>query len=143
MNLERLTRPEGPWLHLLVATPADLSDAVRRLELTAPGPAAARVVRGGKATTAAAFFDECAAAWQFPLYFGENWDATLDCLSDLSWLRAGAYVFCVADAGRLLEGAPAEEAQRFLALVNDSASRWNRPEQSRPARPFHVVFHAG
>ncbi|MFD9906509.1 barstar family protein [Streptomyces sp. NPDC059063] len=33
----------------------------------------------------AAFMDRCAAALALPGWFGRNWDALADCLTDLSW----------------------------------------------------------
>ncbi|TJZ44164.1 hypothetical protein FCH28_31715 [Streptomyces piniterrae] len=42
----------------------------------------------------AEFMDRCARALRLPDWFGRNWDALSDCLTDLSW--------CPADRGRLL-----------------------------------------
>jgi hypothetical protein len=42
-----------------------------------------RSVRGRKMTTTAQLYDEFAAALQFPPYFGENWAAFDECLSDM------------------------------------------------------------
>ncbi|KOG50337.1 barstar family protein [Streptomyces decoyicus] len=42
----------------------------------------------------AAFMEGCAGALRLPDWFGRNWDALADCLTDLSW--------CPADRGRLL-----------------------------------------
>ncbi|MFD8546217.1 barstar family protein [Streptomyces sp. NPDC059649] len=42
----------------------------------------------------AAFMDRCAGALRLPDWFGRNWDALADCLTDLSW--------CPAGRGRLL-----------------------------------------
>lgn len=42
----------------------------------------------------AAFMERCARALRLPDWFGHNWDALADCLTDLSW--------CPADRGRLL-----------------------------------------
>ncbi|MFF8898627.1 barstar family protein [Streptomyces lydicus] len=42
----------------------------------------------------AAFMERCARALRLPEWFGRNWDALADCLTDLSW--------CPADRGRLL-----------------------------------------
>jgi hypothetical protein len=42
--------------------------------------------------TRAGFFQELARALRFPDYFGHNWDAVYDCLTDLNWLPAAGYV---------------------------------------------------
>jgi len=44
-----------------------------------------RYLRGQKCTRKNNFFDEFAAALQFPYYFGQNWDAFDECINDLSW----------------------------------------------------------
>jgi RNAse (barnase) inhibitor barstar len=141
MNLQPLTRPQGPWLHLLVASPSDACDAVGGLERDAPLRLVARVIRGRKAKTVAAFFDECAAALQFPYYFGENWDAFHDCLTDLRWLRAEALVLCFVDADQLLDKATAEQVENFAKVIEEAVRHWNQPAQPRTPTPFHVVFH--
>src|SRR5262245_37794893 len=115
MDLSPLTRPAAPWFHLLAAAPDDARDALRALERSAGARGAVRFVRGRKAGTAAAFFDEAAAALQFPDYFGENWDAFHDCVDDLAWLHADAVVLGLLDADRLL--AAAEEPAKHLAKV--------------------------
>jgi hypothetical protein len=142
MDLHRLTRPDGPWLHLLVAPPADVSNAVRAVERKAPLRVAARVIRGTKAVTVPALFDECSAALQFPLYFGENWDAFRDCLLDLDWLEAQAYTLVVAGARHLLEKAPPDELRRLVEIVTEAVHFWNQAGGPHGPRPFHVVLHA-
>jgi len=139
MNLQQLAHAKTPWAHLLAATPSDACDALWNLEGTATNRLVARVVRGRKCTTREAFFDESAAALQFPYYFGENWDAFHDCVTDLSWLRADAVVICVTDANRLLEAA-ADQLERFAAVLDSAATHWNVPAKGQPARPFHVVL---
>ena len=66
MNWQHLTHAKAPWAHLLAATPSDACDALWNLERSAANRLVARVVRGRKGTTVAAFFDESAAALQFP-----------------------------------------------------------------------------
>ena len=58
--------------------------------------------------TVAAFFNEIASALQFPPYFGENWAAFEDCMRDLDWLPASAYVLVLWDAEELLADEPAD-----------------------------------
>jgi hypothetical protein len=142
MDLSRLTKPAVPWFHLLAAAPDDARDALRALE-RGGARVAVRFVRGRKATTAAAFFDEAAAALQFPDYFGENWDALHDCLDDLAWLHADAIVLGLLDAGRLLAGSPSDEAARHLVTVLRAVTeRRNKPGKGKTPHPYHVVFQA-
>src|SRR5215831_6760717 len=61
-----------------------------------------KVLRGRKMATVKDLFDECAAALQFPSYFGENWAAFHECMTDLSWLQATSYVLIITDASEFL-----------------------------------------
>jgi hypothetical protein len=140
MDLSPLTRPAAPWFHLLVAAPDDARDTLRALERSAGARVAVRFVRGRKAGTAPAFFDEAAAALQFPNYFGENWDAFHDCVDDLTWLHADAVVLGLLDADRLLDAGAKEPAKHLAKVLKETATRRNKAAGKKPARPFHVVF---
>jgi hypothetical protein len=143
MDLHRLFRPEGPWLHVLLSTEEAAGSLVSDLNRSPDRRVVARVVRGHKAITTAALFDEFAAALQLPYYFGENWDAFDECLVDLEWLPADALVVLIDRAARLLEKEPAEEWQTFVRILERAGREWAKPvsgEWARPPRPFHVLF---
>ena len=53
-------------------------------------------IRGKRCQTDEAFFYEISASFQFPRYFGENWNALDDCLQDLEWLSF-TKIFMVID----------------------------------------------
>jgi hypothetical protein len=142
MDLHRLTKTDGHWLHSVIAAPADLSNQVRALEQQSTKRLAARVVRCRKASTKSALFDECAAALQFPLYFGENWDALNDCLGDLDWLNVEAFVLVIVDAAHLLTKASVDEVTQLFHILEQAAKRWRHPGASGKGRPYHVVLHA-
>ena len=134
----------GPFLHLLASGASDAFDLAWALSVESSCRTVARVVRGRKCGRSHALFDEFAAAWQFPPYFGENWDALDECLADLEWLRASAYVLLVADAVEILDDEPAETLRLFVEVVSDVARERSEDggEPGRPAASFHVVFHA-
>jgi hypothetical protein len=147
MTLDRLHQPVGPHLHLVATDDSRLCDETWALERSAPGRMAARIVRGAKSRTRADLFDEFAAALQFPYYFGENWHAFEDCLSDLEWLWADGYVVVISHAVQLLAAERPEEFALFIELVGNVAHRWSEaiaPDGRTPQIPraFHVVFHA-
>jgi RNAse (barnase) inhibitor barstar len=98
------------------------------------------VIRGHKAATETSFFDECSAAWQFPYYFGENWDAFEECLTDLEWLPADAYVFLVNRSVHLLEKESDERFLGMLRVLQRTAREWGQPSNGRSVKPFHVLL---
>jgi RNAse (barnase) inhibitor barstar len=143
MDTDRLLRPDGPWLRLFVADASEAYDRARALERAGAGRVAARVLRGRKMRTFERLYDEVAAALQFPPYFGENLDALDECLTDLEWLPADAYVLVILDAARVLEQDAPEAVPALRELLEHAAREWGRPagsEWPRPAKPFRVVL---
>src|SRR3954454_8166469 len=73
-----------------------LIDAVQRKQAlhhgTFPAEFAIAVLDGTDAATRSGFFQELARGLHFPDFFGRNWDAVYDCVTDCNWLPAGAYV---------------------------------------------------
>jgi hypothetical protein len=72
-------------------------------------------------------FDAFARALAFPDWFGRNWDALEDCLTDLSWRDAAGYVL-------LLEGV-AKEERVLVDVLRSAAQFW-----AGQGRPFFAVF---
>lgn len=82
---------------------------------------------------------------RFPDYFGANWDALEDCLTDLAWWPAAAYILVITDASEILAAESPSEFRLLLRIMRAVAGRWSEPEAlpdgtERPATPFHVVF---
>jgi hypothetical protein len=143
MDVERFLHAKAPHLHLLVATPSTASDLMWSWQQTEGKRVAVRALRGNKMATAARLFDEFAAALQFPYYFGENWDAFDECLRDLEWLEADAYVIVITHAQQVLDCEPPEELQLFFKLLEATAREWGDPKEhdsKGPPKPFHVVL---
>ncbi len=85
---------------------------------------------GGKA----ALLRELAAALRFPAWFGGNWDALEDCLTDLSWMPAPGYLILIQCSGRLAH----DEFAVLRDVLDASAQFW-----SAHGKPFYAVFVAG
>ena len=51
-----------------------------------------------RVTTKEAFLTAAGEALAFPDWYGHNWDALADCLTDLSWMVADGYVFVLDHA---------------------------------------------
>jgi hypothetical protein len=122
---------------------------VRKLDVAGACSAAGllvRSVRGGKSRTVDRMFDEVSAAWQFPGYFGENWNAFDECIADMDWLDPGrGIVFVVREPDLFL----VDESRGDLAVFADVLARAHAEYHGaialgeswdRPPVPFHVVL---
>jgi RNAse (barnase) inhibitor barstar len=105
----------------------------------------ARVLRGKKMRRTQSLFDEVGAALQFPDYFGENWAALEECLTDLAWLPAEGYVLLIVEPLAVLADENGEGLDVFQRIMVRASDRWATPlvtgeSWDRPAIPFHVVL---
>ena len=104
-----------------------------------------RVIRGAKMATRAGLFDEFGAVLQLRPYFGENFDALEECINDLDWLPAPAYLFIVTDAEQMLVSAPDRDLQVLLQILAQAAEEWSNPSafpgnEGRDTRSFHILL---
>jgi hypothetical protein len=99
-------------------------------------------VRGWKMRDRVGVFDQFASLLQFPRYFGENWNAFVDCINDLDWLRANAFLIVILDATDVLADGDPDELGLLLTVLADAAEAFARATEFRPAVPFHVLLHA-
>jgi RNAse (barnase) inhibitor barstar len=97
-------------------------------------------LRGGHAPDRSSFFDQAAAGFSLPSWFGRNWDALADALTDLSWLDRPAYLLVVLDAEQLLRDSPAE-LEALLGILAEAAGRWEATPG--PTTFSTLLVHAG
>ncbi|HMK39501.1 MAG TPA: barstar family protein [Bacteroidota bacterium] len=98
--------------------------------------AAVRILRGKKCATRDEMFDEFARALDFPHYFSRTWDSLEECLTDLEWLSAEAFVLIITNADQLLKSSPAD-LKALAGILASSAGHWNSAD---PPASFHCLF---
>jgi hypothetical protein len=76
-----------------------------------------------------ALLKDIAAALDFPDWFGQNWDALEDCLSDLSWRDSAAHVLVFEEAK------PGDDLGVLIDVLRSVADYW-----ARRGTPFFAVF---
>jgi hypothetical protein len=91
-------------------------------------------VNGAQVKDKATFLTACATAMQFPPYFGHNWDALEECLTDLAWTPASGYVLLYEGAAQLARQDPAVWATA-MAILHDAVANWQQQ-----AKPFAVLL---
>ena len=79
---------------------------------------------GTKAGSRAGFFQEISHALRFPDYFGHNWDAVYDCLTDPSWLPAAAGYVLVLDGFNQFATDEPEQWSIALKVLREACAFW-------------------
>jgi len=129
---------KAPWVSLLVVKSGQRAEKF----ISAPDGFSTKVVNGSKCRTAAGLFDEFARVFEFPEYFGHNWDALEECLADLEWLPARGYVLLITNAEQVLPH-DEEDYSTFLEVLSDAGEAWASGQAgtgSKRAVPFHVLL---
>ena len=83
-------------------------------------------IRGGLCKTSEDFLREVSSAMRFPYYFGWNWNALDECITDLEWLSFST-LFIVIDQFDLMfkDEAPRDEYHEFLIdFLNSVFKYW-------------------
>ncbi|HTY24641.1 MAG TPA: barstar family protein [Desulfomonilaceae bacterium] len=75
------------------------------------------------------FLNHAAAALRFPDYFGGNWDAFEDCLTDMSWHESHGFVILYDHFETFAEHSP-DQFKIALEILLDSANFWR--DQRKP-----------
>jgi RNAse (barnase) inhibitor barstar len=78
---------------------------------------------GKKIHSKETFLSKAAEAMQFPTYFGANWDAFDECITDLTWCPAGRYVILYDHADIFAQAEPTQY-QIALDILNSAKEYW-------------------
>ena len=70
---------------------------------------------------------ELAAVFQFPDYFGENYNALDECITDLDWLPAEGYLFVIKNSASLMIEEPEHDLGVLLRILYDAGEEWAAP----------------
>ena len=76
-----------------------------------------------------------ARALRFPEWFGKNWDALNDCLTDLSWLDGKGWVIIFENTKAFAERKP-QLFENAVEVFQAASDYWRRT-----GKPFWVLFH--
>lgn len=69
------------------------------------------------------FLGKIAEVMKFPEYFGNNWDALEDCLTDLKWCPASRYIL-IYDAPNIFAKAEPDQWEIARNILQSSVAYW-------------------
>lgn len=125
---QRFREPRKSAVYKLTEEPAEFEAAVRAAEL------ALFRIDARAARTRSAVLGLISRTLSFPSWFGRNWDALEDCLTDLSWIEGPGLVI-VIDGFSTYAKADPDGFAILLDIFKSSAEYW-RGE----GRSFWVVL---
>src|SRR5262245_28303934 len=108
--------------------------SANKFEFTSTAPGWADVTIDSSTRGKRELLERIAQGLSFPDYFGENWDALIDCLSDLSRLEKSEAIIDHAAVPRLSQ----KDTRLYLESLNDAT---NRREPDRQPR-LRILFRS-
>lgn len=87
--------------------------------------------------TPATLFEGFASALRFPDWFGANWDALSDCLTDLSWLDESGYLITLHGYSDAFSGGN-NDSETLQSVLEDVCAYWQDE-----GVPFGVLIEDG
>jgi RNAse (barnase) inhibitor barstar len=132
-----LLSPRPPWIYcgnlpegLILAEGDSTSSGVRLVEMD-----------GAEMGTEAQLHQHFIVRWKLPSYYGRNWDALHECLTDLSWLPATAYLVTISRGASVLSKEPSS-LRPLLEVLGYVGEGWATPElRGFPPDNRRVPFH--
>jgi hypothetical protein len=91
-------------------------------------------INGKQVTSKAEFLQASAKTMNFPDYFGDNWDAFTDCMTDLSWLSADGYILLYTQPENLAYNDPSEWSIA-LDIFQEAVEYWRETDT-----PLYVLL---
>lgn len=158
LDRRRLRKLVPPWVHLVAHTPEDRSSFTWPLCDESQIAIEFRTVRGSSMRDQDGLFAELSAAWQFPPYFGWNWNALDECINDLDWLawlegihhmrpHPDVFVMLISDASQLLMHEDEAAFNAFVHLLHNAGEEWahrteylNATRARMGPRGFHSIL---
>jgi|WetSurMetagenome_2_1015567.scaffolds.fasta_scaffold160457_2 RNAse (barnase) inhibitor barstar len=142
-NYVRLFFLGDPYFHVVEMDSNDFNDLMEYLEHNLPSKAFLTTIDLSNISDDKTLFRIFQDSFDFPWYFGYNWNAFHECMTDLSWIKSGAYILILKN----LEKIPLDDEGKqllFRSLIFITKEWRNgmyyNEEFPNPHTPFHIVF---
>jgi hypothetical protein len=124
--MQNLERPPYPAFNLNAAAPGlytleDGESIATLLAIAKQSNFQVFHLEGEQITSRDRYFEAIADLFQFPDYFGGNWDAVADCLTDLSWEKGDRILVVYSNGQGLRQGDDWEVA---MEVWSDAIEFW-------------------
>ncbi len=94
------------------------------------------VLDGDRIVDSPSLFQEFATEFQFPEYFGHNWDALKDCLTELDGHEVDRYIITIDKLDRFIAN-DSSQWTNFLEVCKSVVEYWQDTET-----PIYILLHS-
>ena len=139
-----LTVSSPPYFLVAEGSSYDISDVLRKITYDLNWSIDYRKVDGKRMDSLEGIFNEFSAAYQFPEYFGHNLDAFDECMNDLDWINANAFVLLLMNFDEMIVNNKAEDIKILIKTLFNTCLNWKDGSEDgfqKSGTPFHIIFH--
>ncbi|WP_432663376.1 barstar family protein [Wukongibacter baidiensis] len=140
---QNFTSLRKPYIHLISCKSQDANDFIIDMLKEQEKEISIRVINGDNCTTSDKLFKEFAKTFNFPDYFGENWAAFDECINDLDWIGADAYILLVKQTDQILKD-DNDNFRIFIKILLSTVEEWTKGRDydsfPTPPTPFNIIF---
>lgn len=92
------------------------------------------IMNGDRMTTLKGLYYELESSLKFPSYFGGNWNAVDDCITDLSWIKEKNYLIAITNFQNVLTeyefdiNYKNEDMANFIDSLISAIKYWHTPD---------------
>lgn len=143
-RVKGLLSPGGAWLMI---TSLDLGTLQRLSTEVRNGSGLAHTFNSSQMRTTESLFYHLSADLDFPPYFGRNWAAFDECITDLNWLPSPrGYLLTFLHSLNILSDEPSSQFRTLMKIMRNAAAEWSASIDlgepwDRPAKSFKVILH--
>lgn len=140
-----LSAATGPYFLTAEGDAHAISDVTRKVIYDLSWSIDLRKVHGDRIKSLDDIFNEFSAVYQFPEYFGCNWDAFDECMNDLDWINSNAFAMLLLNFDSMVTNCEPHNIQVLIKILNNTCLNWkNGSEDGFQKRdtPFHIIFHS-
>lgn len=84
------------------------------------------IIDGKKTTNINSFLIEIGKSFYFPDYYGFTMNSMLECLNDLSWIKAEGFILKIENFSKFLSEESLKERESIINILDDVSLEWKQ-----------------
>ncbi|MFZ7133299.1 MAG: barstar family protein [Eubacteriales bacterium] len=143
---DNFLKVDSPTVYITHVTQGSVNSYVDKLKIGLMNKSYTATISGDLIKNKQDILETFKQIFQFPDYFGNNWDALEECINDLSWLNSKAYLLILINPDKMQLNE--QDMQLLFSILLNSAHNWKQGRYFNrnfitPPTPFHLLLIFG